>query len=90
MKKSQHTSEPWELVGKSIMAGKVYVAEINHETFDSIDVDNARLITAAPDMLKALTALKPIIDREGIGTNPAESERACELMGIALAKAKGE
>lgn len=76
---SKHTSGPWAINGPARApyivgaGGRVYVAGIESKTCpdrhkllsprDAADA-NARLIAAAPDLLAALKALIPCVDRD--------------------------
>lgn len=81
-----HTPTPWEVVSKFIGPYMIKAkADNNHTVALVADVDNARLIAAAPDLLEALeTIMKYPIIPNTIGYEMVDTARA------AIAKARGQ
>ena len=100
---SEHTPGPWAAFGKSVMTAATLGGICNclGGSFDKYKQDqiakaNARLISAAPEMLEALEdavacGLIPITSaREGGAARFSEQVRAADMVRAAIAKAKGE
>ncbi len=97
---SQHTPGPWFNNGSVIRSGydrdqnvNNYVAQAGSESCDyATQHANARLIAAAPDLLKALQATVDELIDAGFGASPYGLTKASigiELGLAAIAKAKG-
>jgi hypothetical protein len=97
---TQHTPGPWNINGGRIEGPNAYtstatvigvVGEISNQSFT--DTANARLIAAAPEMLKALQSIAtrascaPNDDAKLAGQ---EFDRIMQMARAAIAKAKGE
>ncbi len=100
---SAHTPGPWEItavensggilaiLGKDA-AGDFLIAEIQQGETPATDRANARLIAAAPDLLKALQAIKEALDtyRRVQDWRPIHFLLENKTLEAAIAKATGE
>jgi hypothetical protein len=88
--KNKHTPAPWEAHGFEIWAYGERIADtITGVNFDE-DRANARLMAAAPDLLKALQAFKKASLGEDFDGWHEKYDEAVSLARAALAKATGE
>jgi len=95
----KHTPGPWhintlEVVPFSIHAHRGVVAEVSRGTMNEVKADeieaNARLISAAPDLLAALQQIVKLAHRGDNDNRPIDSGAICHTAWDALAKARGE
>lgn len=107
---SKHTAGPWVIIpgGDEWSQGRIAtiepkpeamiepnywtVAEVNNRREER--EANARLISAAPDLLEALEAILPFIPvttaSEGGAAKYSENVRAADMVRAAIAKSRGE
>lgn len=91
---TKHTPGPWHLSGNSAWAdsckdrGNVFSCELHTGTHVPPDQNeaNARLISAAPELLEALKAMRAAFDPYDPSIKEAE---ACDAADAAIAKAEG-
>ena len=85
MNSQKHTPGPWEVgcldhAGQRIVRGEhIEICTCWHHSVGSIEKEmeaNARLIAAAPDMLRALETLVAFFDTTGLSTEFLTSARA--------------
>ncbi len=87
--KAQHTQGPWEMSGPTLKGDGYNIGSVNsHRTSEG--EANARLISAAPDLLVALEAMvEASIEMQGTTRKAAEHNARLESARAAIAKAKG-
>jgi len=83
-----HTPGPWSQSGWAIYAGEIHIAGIIGITWDmSVENQaNARLISAAPEMLEALQMLMPQEPREADSYDRAMWDNARDAIAKAIGK----
>lgn len=92
MSKTAHTRGPWKAVGLSIHSDRkdgspqTWVANVKQGRADAVEIADARLIAAAPDLLEALEAFA---SHYPMGINPMLDSAAVKARA-AIARAKGE
>jgi hypothetical protein len=101
MGKAAHTRGPWKAIGLSIHSDRkdgspeTWIANVKQGRADAVEIADARLIAASPDMFEALEQYLPILEAlektaawdvyaKGTGIASANAYRA------AIARAKGE
>jgi hypothetical protein len=96
---NMHTKGPWKYVAGTL---KHYVHSENGDFGISIQelhpedgrlvpaAENARLISAAPDLLEACEAVIGVVDCLGEGRAIVLGKKPLDAMRAAMAKAKGE
>jgi hypothetical protein len=85
---AKHTRGPWKVHTDDENCG-IYTVHAKESIYPDNDEANARLIAAAPELLKELEAALEIIE----GEYPADDEIAAPVMKkirAAIAKARGE
>jgi len=97
MKRGRHTPGPWFAVGYQVEIESETVADIcttNANLFgqpglhdDAMAMANARLIAAAPDLLKMLEVARDSLE---VSNYEGEEDEVLAAIAAVIAKAKGE
>lgn len=83
-----HTPGPWRYSEGKVLAGRGYVvADISHQADSTIP--NARLMTAAPDMLEVLQEIESFLENQQDADDgtPNDAMRHLVYVRAAIAKA---
>lgn len=84
-----HTPGPWIETGKTIRSGSLHVADVIYAANEAIGQANARLIAAAPELLKALKVANGILTAMVADSRNDLHHAAVALARAAIAKAEG-
>lgn len=85
---SKHTPGPWKIVDDHPDPNLqcLHVFHDDEQIADVLELKNAHLIAAAPELLKALDSAVVFLIGAGVSVEHAAMKRYCKV----LAKAKGE